>query len=177
MATEAPLDSSDPGASKALKAKVRDRLNDTARHVDALNAAMAEFGDEFDPVVFRSAFQSRDPRLLNKVKAVERGSEQLYNYIAELARFGLELSTVIDQSAEPNARRDFRKLREIGVISGSQESRLQTLRELRRNLVHEYPGVIAGDVRDAAILVSQEFRPFVDRYTDWIRADFSPGPG
>lgn len=33
-----------------------------------------------------------EPARLNQVKAVERGVDQLYNYIAQLASFGLELA-------------------------------------------------------------------------------------
>jgi len=41
---------------------------------------------------------------LNRVKAVERGVDQLYNYIAELAAFGLELAELRGRRDETNAR-------------------------------------------------------------------------
>ena len=156
-----------------MKGKVKDRLDDAGRHLDALVAAMGGFGFGFDLGEFRKAFESKDPDLLNRVKAVERGSEQLYNYIAELTRFGLELSTERDASDPSNARKDFRDLREIGVLSGVQEGRLQNLRELRRNLVHEYPGISAAQVHEAAVLVTEEFRPFIRSYAAWLRTGFA----
>ncbi|MBK5232493.1 MAG: hypothetical protein JJE13_05895 [Thermoleophilia bacterium] len=173
MAGSSPLDAVDPGRAKSLKGKIKDRLDDAGRHLDALGVAMSGFGSGFDLVEFRAAFDSKDPDQLNSVKAVERGSEQLYNYIAELTRFGLELSTNREPSDEMNARRDFVTLRDIGVITGMQEARLQSLRELRRNLVHEYPGISAAQVHEAAVLVSQEFRPFIRSYGAWVKQSFA----
>ena len=173
MAGSSPLDSVDQGSAKSLRGKIKDRLSDADRHLNALIAAMGGFGGGFDLAEFRTAFNSADPELLNSVKAVERGSEQLYNYIAELTRFGLELSTNREPSDEPNARRDFETLRRIGVITGAQEVRLQSLRELRRNLVHEYPGISAAQVHEAAVLVSQEFRPFIRSFAAWVKVSFA----
>jgi hypothetical protein len=49
-------------------------------------------GEDFDLGQFSSAYASEGPRKLNHVMAVERGVDQLYNYIAELSAFGLELA-------------------------------------------------------------------------------------
>lgn len=45
---------------------------------------MAWFGDDFDAEEFQAAFNAEDPDELNRVKSVERGVDQLYNYAAEL---------------------------------------------------------------------------------------------
>lgn len=79
----APLEANDPGRARALKAKIRDRVSDVRRHLRALRTAMAEFGEDFELDAFRAAYASEDPVELNRVKAVERGVDQLYNYIAE----------------------------------------------------------------------------------------------
>src|SRR3954469_11523057 len=102
-APSAPLEEHDPGRARALKAKIRDRVTDVRRHLIALRTAMAEFGDDFDLDAFRVAHASEDPVLLNRVKAVERGVDQLYNYIAELSAFGLELAEVRPRDADLNA--------------------------------------------------------------------------
>ena len=93
-AAPAPLEAHDPDRARALKAKIRDRISDVRRHLVALRAAMAEFGEDFDLDAFQHAYDSDDPILLNRVKAVERGVDQLYNYIAELTAFGLELAEI-----------------------------------------------------------------------------------
>src|SRR5438270_3770598 len=93
-AAPAPLEAHDPDRARALKAKIRDRVSDVRRHLVALRTAMAEFGEDFDLDSFQHAYDSEDPVELNHVKAVERGVDQLYNYIAELAAFGLELAGI-----------------------------------------------------------------------------------
>jgi hypothetical protein len=82
-APPAPLEQNDPDRARALKAKIRERVADVRRHLVALRTAMAEFGEDFDLSAFRVAYASDDPVPLNQVKAVERGVDQLYNYIAE----------------------------------------------------------------------------------------------
>ncbi len=114
----APLEANDPQRARALKAKIRDRVSDVRRHLLALRTAMAEFGDDFELDAFRTAYASEDPVELNRVKAVERGVDQLYNYIAELAAFGLELAELRGRRDETNARRDLDALRDASVLSG-----------------------------------------------------------
>jgi uncharacterized protein YutE (UPF0331/DUF86 family) len=131
----APLEANDSQRARALKAKIRDRVSDVRRHLLALRTAMAEFGEDFELDSFRTAYASEDPVELNGVKAVERGVDQLYNYVAELAAFGLELAELRGRRDETNARRDLDALRDAGVLSGELARRLQRLRELRRMLL------------------------------------------
>jgi uncharacterized protein YutE (UPF0331/DUF86 family) len=146
------------------------------RHLIALRAAMTEFGDDFDLHVFTVAYAAEDPTLLNQVNAVERGVDKLYNTIAELTAFGLELASVRPLGAELNARRDLNDLRRIGVIGPERARRLERLRELRRLLVHEYATATAAQVHEAARIVADEFVPFYDAYRAWIGRGFSAEP-
>jgi uncharacterized protein YutE (UPF0331/DUF86 family) len=171
-----PLEASDSDRARALKAKIRDRVSDVRRHLIALRTAMAEFGEDFDLEQFQQAYDSDDPVLLNRVKAVERGVDQLYNYIAELAAFGLELAELRTRRQETNARADLDSLRRIGVIGPERARRLQRLRELRRLLVHEYATATAEQVHEAARIIASEFAPFYDGYRQWIGRGFSPNP-
>lgn len=175
-APPSPLEKNDPERARALKAKVRDRVADVRRHLVALRTAMAEFGEDFDLDAFRVAYASDDPVPLNQVKAVERGVDQLYNYIAELAAFGLELAELRRRDDAPNARRDLQALRRSGVIGAERAQRLERLRELRRLLVHEYATATAEQVHEAARLVASEFIPFYDAYRTWIARGFAAGP-
>ena len=172
----APLEAHDPDRARALKAKIRDRVSDVRRHLIALRTAMAEFGEDFDLDEFRSAYATDEPVRLNQVKAVERGVDQLYNYIAELASFGLELAEVRRRGDELNARRDLAALRRIGVLGPERARRLDRLRELRRLLVHEYATASAEQVHEAARIVADEFVPFYDAYRRWIASGFSATP-
>ena len=174
----APLEQDDPDRARALKAKIRDRVTDVRRHLVALRMAMAEFGEDFDLEAFRTAYASEDPVVLNRVKAVERGADQLYNYVIELTAFGLELAEVRPRNADLNARRDLQSLRRIGVIGSERAQRLERLRELRRLLVHEYATATADQVHEAARIIAAEFAPFYDAYRAWIARGFSPqAPG
>jgi hypothetical protein len=76
-----------------------------------------DFGEDFELDAFRAAHASEEPVELNRVKAVERGVDQLYDYIAELAAFGLELAERRECRDETNARRDIDSLRDAGAIS------------------------------------------------------------
>jgi hypothetical protein len=172
-APPAPLEASEPDRARALKAKIRDRVADVRRHLIALRTAMAEFGEDFDLEQFQQAYYSDDPVVLNRVKAVERGVDQLYNYIAELAAFGLELAEIRARREETNARADIDSLRRVGVIGPERARRLQRLRELRRLLVHEYAAATAEQVHEAARIIASEFAPFYETYRDWIARGFS----
>lgn len=162
--------------ARALKAKIRDRISDVRRHLVALRTAMAEFGENFDLDAFQAAYSSADPLELNRVKAVERGVDQLYNYIAELTAFGLELAEIRSRDDEINARRDLAALSRIGVLGTERARRLERLRELRRLLVHEYATAAAEQVHEAARIVADEFVPFYDAYRHWIARGFSAEP-
>lgn len=168
------MEASDPDRARVLKAKIRDRVSDVRRHLVALRTAMAEFGEDFELDSFGQAYDSDDPVLLNRVKAVERGVDQLYNYIAELAAFGLELAEIRTRHQDTNARADIESLRRIGVIGQQRARRLQRLRELRRLLVHEYASATAAQVHESARIISTEFIPFYDAYRAWIARGFSP---
>lgn len=169
----APLEAHDEQRARTLKAKIRDRVADVRRHLIALRTAMAEFGEDFELDAFRAAYDSQDPVALNQVKAVERGVDQLYNYIAELAAFGLELAEIRVRGDDLNARRDLQALKRIGVIGAVRAQRLDRLRELRRLLVHEYATASAEQVHEAALLVAAEFIPFYDAYRTWIARGFA----
>ena len=137
---------------------------------------MAEFGEDFDLDAFQAAYDSEDPTELNRVKAVERGVDQLYNYIAELAAMGLELAEIRTRRQDTNARLDLDALSRIGVIGRERTRRLQRLRELRRLLVHEYATATAEQVHEAALIISNEFIDFYDAYRAWIGRGFSSLP-
>ena len=169
----APLEAHDPDRARTLKLKVRDRIADVRRHFLALRTGMAEFGDDFEIDEFRAAYESDDPVRLNQVKAVERGVDQLYNYVAELSSLGLELAEVRARDDETNARRDLQDMARIGVLGRERARRLDRLRELRRIMVHEYATATAEQVHEAAHLVANEFAAFYDAYREWIGRGFA----
>jgi uncharacterized protein YutE (UPF0331/DUF86 family) len=175
--TAAPLEASDPERAAALKRKVLERLTDVTRHYRALEAAMAAFGEGFERDRFRHAAASEDPTELNQVKAVERGLDQLFNYIAELTALGLELAELRAPDDEPSARGDLRKLREIEVIDERLHNRLTRVAGLRNRMVHDYVGVAALDVHEAVRVLHAALPRFVGAYQGWLRAGFTTTMG
>jgi hypothetical protein len=168
-APPAPLEAHDSDRARALKAKIRDRVSDVRRHLIALRAAMAEFGEDFD----LDAFAPRRACAPQPGQGGRGGVDQLYNYIAELTSFGLELAEVRRRGDELNARRDLAALRRIGVLGPERARRLERLRELRRLLVHEYASASAEQVHEAARIVADEFVLFYDASRSWIASGFS----
>lgn len=176
LAPPAPLEAQDPERVRWLKLKIRDRVSDVRRHLVALRTAMAEFGEDFDLDAFQAGHASQDPIELNRVKAVERGVDQLYNYIAELSAFGLELAEVRRHHDETNARRDLAALSRIGVLGSERARRLERLHELRRMLVHEYATATAEQVHEAARILADEFLPYYGRLPTLDRARLQRHP-
>ena len=170
--TDAPLDASDPQRAVVVKRKVLERLTDVARHYRALEAAMAAFGEGFVRDQFARAAASDDPTELNRVKAIERGLDQLFNYLAELAALGLELAELRAPDDDPNARRDLKGLREIGVIDEQIRDQLTRVASVRNRMVHDYVGVGALDVHEATRLIHGALPRFVTAYQQWLQAGF-----
>jgi uncharacterized protein YutE (UPF0331/DUF86 family) len=171
--SRAPLESSDHQRASALKRKVLERLTDIARHYRALEAAMAEFDEGFSREQFVASTRSQDPVTLNRVKATERGLDQLFNYLAELTALGLELAELRLPEAEANARADLRQLREIGVIDGPLCDQLVRVAGLRNRMVHDYVGVSGEEVHEAVRTLRAALPRFISAYQEWLRAGFA----
>lgn len=135
---------------------------------------MAAFGEGFVRDQFARAAASDDPTELNRVKAIERGLDQLFNYVAELAALGLELAALRSPDDERNARHDLIRLREIGVIDEQVRDQLTRVASVRNRMVHDYVGVAALDVHEATRLIHAALPRFVGGYQRWLRAGF-PG--
>ena len=159
---------------KVLRLKILERFKDLPRHLAAREAAVAKFGDDFDREEFAAAVNSSDPDLLNQAKAVERGFEQIFNYIAELNAQGLELAMLREHEEDPNARKDIDRLVDIGVVSSERGGRLEQVRELRMLMTHEYPGLRAGQIHEGVTLLVAEWPGYRRDYERWLKAGF-PG--
>jgi uncharacterized protein YutE (UPF0331/DUF86 family) len=133
---------------------------------------MATFGEGFGREQFVRAAASEDPSELNRVEAIERGVDQLLNYSAELSALGLELAELRAPEDEPSARGDLRRLRDIGVIDAELRDQLTLVSRVRNRMVHDYVGVAAIDVHEAARLIHAVLPRFVAAYQQWLRAGF-----
>jgi uncharacterized protein YutE (UPF0331/DUF86 family) len=66
------------------------------------------------------------------------------------------------------AKNAFAALRDAEVIDGHLCRRLDKAQDLRSEIEHEYLGLPAGRVHEAALLVLEYSAEFLDRYRAWI---------
>jgi hypothetical protein len=168
----APLAEHDPARARALNARVRDQISDVRRHLAALRTAMADFGEDFDPDVFAGAHDGEDPIQLNRVKAVERGVEQLYGFVEQLAASGLELAGLRGRRDQIDTASDLDLLVGAGVLRKRLAGRLKRLCELQRMRARDHAS--AEHVHESALILAGSLPAFYDAYGAWVKRGFSP---
>ena len=134
-----------------LRTSIQRRLLDAKRHLAALDAAVAQFGSEFDADAFDAAWRSREPAELHRAYAVQAGYEHVINAIVAASSELCELKgwgTGSSSSVEV-----LRLLHENGVIGAQVRHKLKDAQELRSNVQHDYANVAAREVHEAVLLV------------------------
>jgi len=145
-----------------LPRRIAVRLADLRRHYEALALVLERTSHE----EFQSAARASDPEgLARSVYPVERGSEILGNYVAELVELGLRQLGI-----EPGDRTaSLRLLQQEGVIGSERRRRLHGALRARNALQHEYPDVRADMTYDAATGLLAELPGFLRDYARWLR--------
>ena len=157
---------------KRWRRQVVRHLEDFPRQYAALETAMAAFGDDFDLVRFKQAFDTtEDMEAYNRVQAVERALGRVQNFVAELADAGVNLAQLPRPRSAgegPRAQQAFEALRDAKVIDGGLCRRLTRAQRARSLIEHSYVQTPAGDVHRAAVLVHDSARDFIGPYREWI---------
>jgi hypothetical protein len=147
-------------------------LEDFPRQYAALETAMAAFGDDFDLVLFKRAFNTtEDMEAYNRVQAVERALARVQNFVGELADAGVNLAELPrPRTADDGSRAQqaFEALRDAKVFDGGLCRRLTRAQKARSLTEHSYIQTPAGDVHRAAELVHEAARDFIGPYRAWI---------
>jgi hypothetical protein len=155
-----------------LVRRIIGHMEDFPRQVAALESAMAEFGEDFDLVRFKEAYNAvDDPRTYNRVQSVERAVGRVQNYLTDLVVDGVRLAGLPIEShadGDSKAKPYFDALREEKVIDADVCGRLEDGQKARSRLEHEYLGMPAGDVHRAAATVSRTADDLIDPYRAWI---------
>ena len=86
-APTAPLEASDPQRAQTLKRKVLDRITDVRRHLNALQAAMAAFGEDFDLDVFQTEFDTNARRDLDALARIGVISQERASRLQRLREY------------------------------------------------------------------------------------------
>lgn len=145
-------------------------LEEFPRQYAALEHAMAAFGD-FDLQEFKRAFDTVDDlEAYNRVQAVERALGRVQNFVAELAQVGSKLAQLpppAKRHASP-AQTAFVALSGAGVLSKSLCRRLIRAQDARTTIEHGYLGASAGKVHEAATLIHDSAREFIEAFRNWI---------
>jgi len=152
---------------------VTDLLEDFPRQQRALENAMAQFGDDFNLGQFKIAYESQsDMDAYNRAQSLERAVSRAQNFMADLAMAGSKLAQLKPSRAAPSgeAATAFESLRAGGAISGELCAKLMRAQKARTRIEHLYPGVTAGEIHRAAILVQQASIEYIQRYSNWIVA-------
>jgi uncharacterized protein YutE (UPF0331/DUF86 family) len=151
--------------------QIGELLADFPRQYAALETAMSAFGDDFDLVPFKQAYETEtDMDAYNRVQAVERGLGRMQNYVADLSISGARLAD-LDLSASDHdalAARAFTALKDTGTIGGELCRKLIRAQKARTMIEHSYAEVPAGTVHRAAELIHVSAREFIARYRVWI---------
>ncbi len=138
---------------RLLEASVKKRLTDVQRHLAALEAAVAGFGDEFDAGAFESSWRSDQPSELHRAYVVQAGFENVINTVITAARELCELKGWVAGHTEPSSVETLKLLHENGVVDARVRWQLLRVQELRTKVQHDYANTDAGAVREAVVLV------------------------
>jgi predicted TIM-barrel fold metal-dependent hydrolase len=129
------------------------RLLDAEQHLRALEQSAAGFGGDFDLAEFESAWRSGAPEELNRANAVQAGYENVINACIKIAQELCELEGWTAPNREPTSIEALAQLRQHGVIGLKTHSALKETYERRGDMQHDYAGVAARELHDAAKLV------------------------
>lgn len=159
-------------ARRRLARRIDARIEDFPRQHRALESAMASFGENFDLQSFKRAFEAtEDMEAYHRVQTIERGIGRVQGYVADMAMDGVRLADLPSDPAGGEgfrAAHAFEALRDAKVIDAGLCVRLVDAQRDRSQIEHEYPGLRAGNVHKAAILVRDSSREFYALFRPWI---------
>lgn len=157
---------------KRLVRRIVARVEDFPRQHAALESAMAAFGDDFDRAGFKRAFETTDDMsAYNDVQSVERAAGRVQGYVAEMAIDAVRLTGLPSDPTGGEgfrAAHAFKAFRDANVVDAGLCRQLVKAQNQRSQIEHEYPGMLAGKLHDAAILIRETSREFFARYLAWI---------
>lgn len=139
-----------PARAALLETNIKERSLDATRHLRTLEAAAADFGDDFDFDAFDQSWRSDDPEELKRAYAIQAGYENSLNSCIKIAQELCQLEGWSDPSVEPNAVEALRLLHEHGVTSAKTRTALKDAQERRSKIQHDYANVTVREVYESA---------------------------
>lgn len=156
-----------PGAIKAEKSRIGRRIRSLAKHRAALDAAVAEFGEDLDASAWEEAFSSDDPGDTNKVMAVTGGYSTLIKNYVELLKASARLTGLMP-GRRPNAERCFEAIRDDGGLTKPQVELVKELYRFQGRMEHVSPDLSAEEIRDAILRLRDELPGLIEHTLAWL---------
>lgn len=147
--------------AEILDASIKERLVDTRRHLTALEASAAEFGDDFDLGAFERAWRSEDPEELKTAYGVQAGYENVINACIKISQELAELKGWTQPGVEPTSVEALKLLHQHDVIDAATRGALKDAQERRSDVQHDYVGVAPREIHAAALQVLQHAPVFM----------------
>jgi uncharacterized protein YutE (UPF0331/DUF86 family) len=139
-----------PERAELLETNIKKRLLDGRRHIDGLESAAADFGEDFDFDAFEQAWKSDDPQELKRAYAVQAGYENLLNTCIKLGQELSELEGWTESNVEPSSIEALKSLQQNGVITAKTHKALKDAQERRGAVQHDYANVTVREVYESA---------------------------
>lgn len=141
------------------------------KHRKALDLAIADnFGGELDPVEWRRAFESDEPRDANRTMVVTGDHSAVLNAYVEIlkASAGSRLVGLLPHR-RPHADQVFEALMEDGGLTTDQILLLNDVYAIEGRLEHASPDVDAGDVLDSIERFRDALPGLIASTVAWLR--------
>lgn len=152
-----------------LVSKIKDRIVDGERHLNALRVAAAAFGGDFDLGAFEAAWRSSDSRELHGAYAVQAGFENVINTCVTIATDLCKLEGWTAGPTAPSSVEALKLLHENGVIDAKTRTALKDAQEERSDIQHDYVGVAARAVHEQVVEVLDHAQLLFQGAADQIR--------
>lgn len=138
--------------SALLETRLKARLVDTQKHLQALERAVAGFPNEFALADFERAWVG-DPGDRLTAYPIQAGYENVINGCIKVAQELCELNGWAPANLEPKSTEALKQLHESGVIGPKTRAALKDAYERRGEVQHDYIGAAAREVHAAALAV------------------------
>lgn len=152
-----------------LISKIKERILDGERHLNALRDAAAAFGGDFDPDAFEAAWRSSNSQELHAAYAVQAGFENVINACVTIATDLCKLEAWTSGPTAPSSMEALKLLYENGVIDGKTRTALKDAQEERSDIQHDYVGVAARAVHEQVVEMLDHAQLLFQGAADQIR--------
>jgi hypothetical protein len=160
----------DPNALKVEQARLARFFQSINKHRKALDLAIEQdFGGTLDPVQWRSAFESDEPRDANRTMVVTGDHSAMLNAYVEILRASAGSGLIgLLPHRRPHAEQVFKALAADKGLTAAQATLLNELYVLEGRLEHASPDVDAEEVRDGIERLRQALPGLIESARIWL---------